>query len=100
MKTKTFFSGVFAAFLITAPYMAHAGNPTASRTDDSITTQIESSLSGLPGRIAVSAENGEVTLIGTVPDTQSMEAAVARARSIAGVVSVTNDLRIASETPH
>ena len=83
------------ALLGSVPCMVHAGASDLTQTDAVIMAQVKSSLSSLPGQVAVDSTNGEVTPIGAVPDSRSMEQTVARARHVYGVVSVKSVLRIA-----
>ena len=98
MKRNTIVNLLLMAFLIALPCLAEAeggsGRIMPSETDRSITNQIEKSLDGIPGQIAVDTTDGEVTLIGTVRDNAGMQQAVQRARAIPGVVSVNNEMRL------
>jgi len=67
----------------------------AENTDAGITAEVERELigEGLPGNIDVAANNGVVTLSGTVPDAEAKNRAEDIAEDIDGVDRVQNNLR-------
>ena len=67
----------------------------SSRSDPMITNNVKTELTDqhVPGNIAVTTDNGVVTLTGSVPDEQVKTRAEGVAKTASGVKYVVNDLR-------
>ena len=88
---------VLVTLLLVTPSLAIADGKGAydpPQTDGAIIMGIEKALDGLSGEYAVDSHNGEVTLIGTMKDQESVNLAIQRARAVNGVIDVKNELRV------
>src|ERR687896_2035513 len=87
---------------IEAPSTAPAAPATEPRGDTAITTAVQAKFYAeelTRGRVIdVSAEDGVVTLRGTVPTEAARQQAVQLARSVEGVTSVTDQLQVHDDT--
>jgi osmotically-inducible protein OsmY len=80
------------------------GNTPSAGVTDSVTTNVRSSLEGdrlLKGAVitVATAENGVVTLVGSVPNVTAKQEAVQLAKETPGVVTVDDQLRLYVSSP-
>ncbi len=96
MKRKMLAQLCLVALLASVPGLASAERYVPTDTDRDIRNRIVTQTMGVPGEFDADVRNGEVTLIGTVRDIQGMNEIVQDARNAQGVISVTNELSLAS----